>query len=103
MESDDFRYICHQEFDQLIWAITNIESESQDKFYGYCTIYFTEIAEALVKLVDPNQGEESAVDMQILGLKILRKIIESENQNEEVRAEHKPCYDWETEDWKLYK
>ncbi len=39
--------------------------------------------------------------MTITGLKILRKIIEFENK--EVLEEHKPCYEWEAEDWEDYK
>lgn len=40
-------------------------------------------------------------EMTITGLKILRKIIEFENK--EVLDSHKPCYEWEAEDWEDYK
>ena len=33
----------------------------------------------------------------------MRRIIESENRSEENLEENKPCYDWEPEDWDLYK
>ena len=40
-------------------------------------------------------------EITITGLKILRKIIEFENK--EVLEEHKPCFEWEAEDWEDYK
>ena len=41
--------------------------------------------------------------MTIMGLKILRKIIEFENKNPEILDEHKPCYEWEANDYSWYK
>ena len=41
--------------------------------------------------------------MTIMGLKILRKLIEFENKNPNVLSEHKPCYEWEADEYKWYK
>jgi hypothetical protein len=36
-------------------------------------------------------------------LKILRKLIEIENKEEDAFENHKPCYDWEGDTWEDYK
>jgi hypothetical protein len=42
--------------------------------------------------------------MTKIGLKILRRIIETQNlQKGEDEEENKPCYEWEPEDWEMYK
>jgi len=41
--------------------------------------------------------------MTSMGLIILRKIIEFENQQEDIKEEHKPCFEWESDEWELYK
>jgi hypothetical protein len=53
-DSEEFQQKSDEEFDNLIEAITRIEEESERKFHGFSTIYFQEIAEALINLIDIN-------------------------------------------------
>jgi hypothetical protein len=80
-----------------------VEDESEEYFHGFSTIYFPEIAESLILLVNPEEGEEHSDEMTCSGLIILRKIIEFENQQEDIKEQHKPCYEWESDEWELYK
>jgi len=40
--------------------------------------------------------------MTKIGLKILRRIIETQNL-QKCDGESKPCYEWEPDDWEMYK
>ncbi len=40
---------------------------------------------------------------QISALKILRKLIEIENKEEDAFENHTPCYDWDADNWDDYK
>jgi len=42
-------------------------------------------------------------EMTIMGLKILRKLIEFQNKNPKIIKNHKPSYEWESNDYKWYK
>ena len=72
------------EFDKLIAAITNIREESETKFDGFSTIYFPELGSSLITLVDIDEEHMTSPEMTIMGLKILRKLIEFENKNPKV-------------------
>ena len=58
----------------------------------------------MILMVNPEENDEVSDEMIQMGLIILRKIIEFENQQESVKEEHTPSYEWESDkEWELYK
>ena len=90
------------EFDKLITCITDVQDNSVQQFGGFCTIYFEEVAIAFITQIDQPLTRNNR-NLIRMCLKVLRMIIERENLEEEVYNSHKPCYDWEPEEWSFYK
>ena len=61
-----------------------------------CTIEFGEIITSLLELLDTD-GQTLSKELQITGLKILRKIIEVVN-----RDMITPAAEWDTDDWQKW-
>ena len=74
----------------LIYMIKNIEEVTKSAFYDMNTLKFDEVAKRLIVLVDStNPNRILSNDQMNIGLKILRKIIEMENMNN-----NNPSCDW---------
>ena len=70
--------------------IKNIEEVTKSAFYDMNTLKFDEVAKRLIVLVDStNPNRILSNDQMNIGLKILRKIIEMENMNN-----NNPSCDW---------
>ena len=74
----------------LIYMIKNIEEVTKSAFYDMNTLKFDEVAKRLIVLVDStNPNRILSNDQMKIALKILRKIIEMENMNN-----NNPSCDW---------
>ena len=51
-KAESYVKLCENEFNQLVDAISDVEKRTEREFHDQCTLYFEEIASALIKLVD---------------------------------------------------
>lgn len=85
-----------KEFEQLVLSIIRINSKTQLGFKGANTIEVREYIGSLIKSTDITSDIPTALRTQ--SLKIVRKVIESENKNSTASAQ-----DWEIEGWKPFE
>jgi len=97
MSDPEFQHDVEKEFEQLVVSVIDIRNKSYEGFEGKCTLETKEILTALISLTDLNEYKLNR-RLYSLALKILRKVIEMENQEMTT-----PAADWETDDWLRYK
>lgn len=85
-----------REFDVLVSSIIQIHKKTQAAFKGANTIQVKDFIGSLIKSTDVTSDVPWQLRTQ--SLKIIRKVIESENKQSTL-----PAKDWETEDWEAYK
>jgi len=85
-----------REFDVLVSSIIQIHKKTQTAFKGANTIQVKDFIGYLIKSTDVTSDVPCQLRTQ--SLKIIRKVIESENKQSTL-----PAKDWETEDWEAYK
>ena len=81
--SRGFSKLCEEEFIELVIAFEKIEGNSSAAFEGPSKIYFEETGASLLRNIELalNRDNQNLVKC---GFKVLRKIIENENQNKVV-------------------
>ena len=92
---NDMKAQLVKEFEQLVLSIIFINRKTQDAFKGANTIEVREYIGSLIKSTDITSEIPAALRTQ--SLKIIRKVIESENKNSTASA-----LDWEIEQWKPF-
>jgi hypothetical protein len=99
----DFTIGVNDEHSSLALDIFNILDNSQTAFNQQCTIYFNELASAIINILRKDQAEEIQVpvESQKLLVLILRKLIENQNKTE-LEDKTMPIYEWEDDDWMKY-
>ena len=99
----EVKEMVEQEFEELVMWITNLELRvkeivSQSNQYteeSFENLTFASIVSALLQMLDK---KELSKNLHLIGLQIVRKLIEVENRNLVT-----PSADWETDDYIEYK
>jgi len=85
-----------KEFEQLVLNIIYIEEKTKCAFGGTNTILVKDFIQSLIKSTDVTS--DIPTELRTQSLKIIRKVVESENKNMDTSASQ-----WETNDWLAYK
>jgi len=85
-----------REFEQLVMSIIYIPKKTAAAFKGANTIEVKDFICSLIKSTDVTSDIPTSLRTQ--SLKIIRKVIESENKNCPTSA-----IEWETDDWAPFK
>jgi hypothetical protein len=85
-----------KEFEKLVIYITQIKSKTERVFAGINTLEVHEVIKSLVSVSDIDSDIESS--LRIICLKVIRKVIELQNQQFQT-----PASTWESEDWCNYR
>jgi hypothetical protein len=86
-----------KEFEEIARSFMEIKSRSVSAFGTVCVLEPSMCIASLIKLMDP---EYSSLEDQyvVMGVKILRKLVEMENKDTIA-----PAAEWDTEDWENYE
>jgi hypothetical protein len=96
-KSEKIIHEVEEEFEEMVHWFIDIEGRTMKEFGNGSEIKFNEIIESLIGLVDV-EGITLPKDLQIMGLKIIRKVIEVENKDFTT-----PAAEWDTDDWSKYE
>jgi 1-deoxy-D-xylulose 5-phosphate reductoisomerase len=92
----DMKVQIVKEFETLVFSIINIPKKTMAAFKGANTITVKEFINSLIKSTDITS--EIPTTLKTQSLKIIRKVIESEN-----KAVTSSAMEWENEDFRPYK
>lgn len=103
MASSDVKNMVEKEFEELVLWITNIElrvkdivkNSAQYTEESFENLTFASIVSALLQMLDK---KELSKQLHLIGLQIIRKLIEVENRDFVT-----PLADWDTDDYIEYK
>lgn len=93
---NDMKAQLVKEFEQLVMSIIFIPKKSKEAFKGANTIEVKDFINSLIKSTDVTSDIPTSLRTQ--SLKIIRKVIESENKNCTTSA-----LEWDTEDYLPFK
>ena len=97
-KSEDYNKIMTIEFQNLVECFMRVEFITEDVFEGLNTISFEEILKGFIEILNNRKTKKFPLALDVLGFKILRKIIEFENTEEP----DKSCIFWKAETYEKY-
>jgi hypothetical protein len=92
LKEDIIKDAIEIEFEEMVRAMNDITKNSLEAFGEAFVVDFHHLIKSFIALMGPDS--ELTAEIKVMGLKILRKIIEIENKNMVV-----PASEWDTKEW----
>ena len=94
-QQETFTNAVESEFESVVSSLKGIKKKSLIGFEGGCTL---EPAELIESIISTMRSTRIASELAHIGLRLLRKIIETEHPKLMT-----PSCEWQTKDWILYE